>query len=77
MFLDFGLVFNALLLVAGLWWCKEVFERWRGDLAELKATDDRIKQGVIIFFWLVTLGIIVLIVNFIWPLAKNIVNAFR
>ena len=77
MFLTFGLVLNAILLVAGLWWCKEVFERWRDDVAELKASDDRIKQGVIVFIWLLTLGIIVLIVNFVWAIVANILNAFR
>ncbi len=76
-FLDFGLVFNAILLVAGLWWCKEVFERWRDDVAELKESDDNVRKCVVLFFWLFTLTIIVLIVNFVWGIVENIINAFR
>lgn len=77
MYLSYGTVINAILLVAGLWWCKEVFERWRDDVAELKESDDRVKQGVIVFIWFLTLLILLFIVNFAWAIVANIVRAFR
>ena len=72
MFLTFGLIINACLLVAGLWWCKVVWERRHSDLAEFKESDDMVKRGVIVFFWLVT----VLIANFLWALISSLLDSF-
>ncbi len=69
-------VVGALLLVAGLWWCKQILGRWRDDVAELKESQDILAKGVIVFFWLLTLAIIVLIVKFTWRIVNNIVTAF-
>jgi len=75
MFYDPGTVFSAILLVAGLYWCKEVYGRWRQDVQELRS-GDRTRQSVIVVIWLLTSGIIVLIVNFVWAIVANIIDAF-
>lgn len=75
MFYDFGTVINAILLVVGLLWCKEVLGRWRNDVDELR-TGDRTRQVVTVVIWLFTLVIIVWIVNFVWAIVGNIIKAF-
>ncbi len=76
MFLNLGMVLNSILLVAGLFWCKEVFERWQDDVAELKQSEDRVKKGVIVFIWLLTLVILLFIVTVVSGIAANIVKVF-
>jgi hypothetical protein len=75
MFLSFNLLIKAALLVGGLWWCKEIFQRLRSDIDELKTTRDRTKRNVIIFFWVLTLVIIFFIVRFIVQLLSVILKA--
>ena len=66
---------RAGLLVAGLWWCKEILGRLREDIAELK-TPDAARRGVIIGLWAVTAVVMLLIGLFLWGLVANIVRAF-
>ena len=75
MFVDFGSVINAILLVVGIVWCKEVFGRWRNDVDDLR-TGDRTRQIVIVVIWLLTVGIMFLVVNFLWAIVGNIIGAF-
>jgi hypothetical protein len=77
MYLSYELVFEAVLLVAGIWWCKEIFDRLKSDVALLKESDDNIRKAVVIFFWLLTIGVIILIVNFVWSIINNIIHAVR
>ncbi len=71
---DFGVVINAILLVLGLVWCKEVAGRWRDDVDELRS-GNRTRQVVTVGIWLVTIGIISWIVALAWTLIRNIINA--
>ena len=76
MFLSFGLLLKAILLVAGVWWCKEIFGRLRSDMADFKETDDNAKKAAMVFVWVLTIVIMFLIINFLWGLVRNIVDAF-
>jgi hypothetical protein len=73
--LNFGLVWRGLLLVAGLWWCKEILGRWREDVEEFKAPDAT-RRGVILGLWAFTVVVMALIGVFLWGLIVNIVRAF-
>jgi hypothetical protein len=73
--LSFGLVWRGLLLVAGIWWCKEIIGRWRDDVEELK-TPDWTRRTVILGLWAFTLVVLALIGTFLWGLIANIVRAF-
>lgn len=75
MFLTFGLILKAVLLVAGLWWCKEIFQRLRDDIVEFKTSDDSARRGVIMFFWLTTVVILALIVRFLWGVVRTWIHA--
>jgi len=64
-FLSFGVVLDAILLVLGLVWCREMFGRWRKDLAEFRtagAGDG--SRGALLFLWGVTAIVVLLLVNF-------------
>jgi hypothetical protein len=73
--LNFGLLWRAGLLIAGIWWCKEILGRWREDVEEFK-TPDSARRGVILGLWAVTAVVMVLIGVFLWGLIANIVHAF-
>ena len=73
--LSFGLLWRAGMLIAGLWWCKEILGRWREDVEELKAPDAT-RRGVILGLWAFTAVVMALIGLFLWGLIANIVRAF-
>ena len=74
MFLDFGMLFNAVLFAVGVYWCYEMFGRWRSDLADLRDLDDSLQKLVIVGLWLVTLVIAVFVANFAVALIIPIVQ---
>lgn len=76
MFGSYGLIVQAALLVGGLWWCKEMWGRRHSDISELKESDDNVRKGVIVFFWLLTVPIAALVANFLWALISNMIDAF-
>ena len=65
----------AILLALGVWWCKDVIVRFRSDLERFRAAEHFTDKAVIAFFWALTLGIIVLVVRFVWGLASRIAGA--
>lgn len=63
--LSFGLLWNAVLLVGGGIWCKEVVARLPRDLREFRQHQDaapRLAMGAI---WVLTVGIAWWIVQFV------------
>ena len=72
MFLDFGAIINAILVVVGIVWCREMFGRWRRDLAEFRAPSDPTDRQVLVFLLGITAVIVVLLVNFAFGLLRNI-----
>lgn len=76
MFLSYGLVISAILLVAGLWWCKEIIGRLPKDIEEFRTADNPADRIVILIFWALTVGVIFFIVQFIWGLIWNLMSGF-
>jgi len=70
-----GVILKAVLLIAGLWWCKEIFVRLPSDINELRESDKKFIKAVILFYWILTVGIIILIGKFVWGLISNIIEA--
>ena len=73
---SFGVFLQAVLLVLGLLWCKEILGRLRSDIARLRESEETAEKGVIIFLWVVTAVILLLIVRFVLGLASGILSAF-
>ncbi len=65
MLLDFSVVFHAVLMVLGILWCREMFGRWRSDLDEFRSSNDRSDRAIIVFFWAVTVVIVVSMGRFV------------
>jgi len=76
MFLSFGFLLRMGLLIAGIWWCKEIFGRLRDDIAELK-DPDATRRGVIIGLWGATAVILALIVMFAWGIIATALHAWN
>ena len=70
MFLNFGMLVQAILLALGIWWCKEIFSRWRDDVVKMREPDDRADRAVIIIFWSITVLVLLLCVRFVFPVAQ-------
>jgi hypothetical protein len=72
MYLNFGLLINAVLMVGGILWCREMLGRWRKDLAEYKTAKDASTRQVIVILWGVTALVVLLLVNFFVGILKNL-----
>ena len=66
---------NAVLLVLGVVWCKEIFGRLPREVAEFRGQDwpDRIPSLAI---WALTVGVIVWMSRTIWAVATGILSGF-
>lgn len=73
MFISFGDLIRVAILIIGVLWCKEIFGRLRNDLAEFKNPEDITTRPVILFFWTVTAGFILFILNFVWGLVQRFI----
>ena len=69
------LLVQLLVVVGGIWWCKEIFERLRSDIDDVRHSDERIKKGVIIFYWILTIPVLPLTVFAGWFFIKSIIKA--
>ncbi|MHC4714263.1 MAG: hypothetical protein ACYTAN_13505 [Planctomycetota bacterium] len=67
-----GLLVRMALVVGGIYWCKEVFERFRKDISELRGEGDAVQKSVIVFIWIVTAGILYLLVRYAFFLLQRI-----
>ena len=76
MFLSYGLLWRMGLLIAGVWWCKEILGRFRDDVAELK-DPDATRRGVIIGLWAATAVILFLMGSFIWGIVAPAIHAWK
>jgi len=72
MLLNFGVVINAILVVVGIVWCREMLGRWRRDFAEIRAPKDPADRQALVFLWVVTALIVLLLVNFAVGLLRNV-----
>lgn len=74
----FGMLFISLLLIAALWWIKEMLGRWRADLEELRDPQTEwIPRLCLIGLWLVTFVIAFFAIGFIIHIAIAIIYGLR
>lgn len=72
MFLDFGILANAVLVVLGILWCREMFGRWRKDLEEYRTAKDASARQATIILWGATALVVVLLINFFVGILRNV-----
>jgi hypothetical protein len=56
--------FKILLVVAGIWWCAQIFNRRHEDIAAIRKSRDLVERSVIIGFWLSALVVATLLGTF-------------
>jgi len=64
----------VVLLVFGLWWCIDIFLRLPKDIAELRENSDALDKGLIVFYWILTLGIVWMIYSIVYGLVTRILQ---
>ena len=77
MYLNLGMLVQAILFVVGVWWCKEILSRWREDLEKVREPDDQADRVVVIIFWIITGLVLFLCVRFALSIVGSIVRGIR
>ena len=77
MYLNFGMIVQAILFVLGIWWCKEILSRWREDLEKLRKPEDQADRVVVIIFWILTALALFLCVRFALNIGERIMYGIR
>ena len=63
----------AAIYIFGLWWCYEVITRFRQDLREIFELKEVARTAVIIFIWIITIPIMLVIVLYSFVLIKRLI----
>ena len=75
MLLSSNVVVNAVFLVLGGVWCKEVLTRIPRDKAEFKAQDWSDRTPIVVI-WVVTAGLLLWILGAVWSVGAGILSGF-
>ena len=70
-----GALIQVGMLIAGCWWCKEIFGRFRSDVVELKS-GDWTQRSVVLLIWAVTGMVLYLICSFVLRVAMSAYHAW-
>jgi hypothetical protein len=73
---SYWVIFQAILVVFGFWWCKDVVCRLGKDCVELRGEGDLTAKGSIVFFWVLTAGIVMWMYRFLRGLLDSILESF-
>ena len=77
MFISPWNLIQAIVFALGIWWCKEMLSRWRGDLAKMREPDDQADRAVVIILWSITAAVAFLCIRFGVSLGRSIVGGIR
>jgi uncharacterized membrane protein SpoIIM required for sporulation len=47
----YGPAFEVILVIAGIWWCKEIIARWSDDVETLRKSQVGADKVVVLFYW--------------------------
>ena len=72
MFLNFGILVNAVLLVLGTLWCREMFGRWHKDIEQYRTAKDASTRQALIIVWGITALIVVFLLNSLGGILINL-----
>jgi len=73
----FGAFALVGLYILGVWWCYEVIGRFREDVQEIRKVKEITRMAVIIFIWIITviIGIVLIVYSFV--IIKGLVSLVR
>ena len=75
MYPNYYMVGQAVFIVLGLWWLKEMLARFPRDISELRGQADLTTKGIIFFFWILTVGVVVLLWKTIYGIVKPLLES--
>ena len=67
----------AGLYVLGLVWCYKVIGRFREDVQEIREVKEITRTAVIIFIWIITVIIGILLIMYSFVIIENLVSFIR
>ncbi len=68
---------GAFLFLLGFLWCREILGRFHSDLEELKKTQNSGEKAVILFFWVLTVPIMIVMAVIIWIGVSGLIEMFN
>lgn len=68
---DPGMLIDAVLVVLGCLWCREMAGRARKDLVELRTSKDPSMRWVILGLWILTGLVFLFLLNFVYVLLRR------
>ena len=77
MFFRYWFAFKVILVIAGVWWCIEIFRRRHRDLEDFWQRNDPVIRRVVIGYWFATAVILVLLLTYGIGVAMDLINFFR
>jgi hypothetical protein len=74
-------MFHAFALVGlyilGVWWCYEVIGRFREDIREIREVKGVTRKTAIIFIWILTVIIAIVLIRYSVVIIKNLFSFVR
>ncbi len=70
-----GALIQVGMLIAGCWWCKEIFGRFHSDVVEIKS-GDWTQRSVVLLIWAVTGVVLYWIFSSVLSVATNAYHAW-
>ena len=67
----------AGLYVLGLVWCYKVIGRFREDVQEIREVKEITRTAVIIFIWIITVIIAIVLIKYSFVIIKGLVSLVR
>jgi uncharacterized membrane protein SpoIIM required for sporulation len=67
----------AVVYIWGVWWCYEVIGRFRRDLEEIRELKQAARTGAIIFVWVLTAVVAVVLAVWTFAIIGRIVSFVR
>ncbi len=67
----------AGLYILGLVWCYHVIGRFREDVKEIREVKEFTRTAVIIFIWILTVIIAIVLIRYSFVIIKNLFSLFH
>jgi len=67
----------AVILVLGFFWCRDVLGRLSEDIQTMKEGVDKAEKNVVVFYWVITAGIMALMGYSAWAIVSKLIDFIK
>ncbi len=71
---SYGIFGEGVIFILGIVWCWVILGRFRSDLEEFNKTKDFGHKGVIVFYWVLTVPIMIVMAFILWRTVGGILH---